>query len=274
MLSLILFILLAYAWLLKPAQVVHGSGFLYKDIFLLAGQSNMAGRGGVVDEKWDRLVPPEIKPKPSILRFSAKLRWEEAAEPLHADIDVNKTCGVGPGLAFANVIRDKDSSIGVVGLVPCAVGGTNIHEWARGTHLYNQLVRRAMASLNEGGAIRAILWYQGESDTLSKSDAQSYKENLEKFIQNLLSDLNSPMIPIIQVALASGQGPFIETVREAQLGTDLPNVRCVDAKGLPLEVDNLHLTTPAQLTLGEMLADAFLNYFQGSIPITSNAPRR
>ena len=59
------------------------------------------------------------------------------------------------------------------------------------------------------------------------------------------------------MALASGFN-FTEIVREAQLGIDLPNVKCVDAKGLPLEPDNLHLTTPAQVQLGKILAEAFL----------------
>lgn len=63
---------------------------------------------------------------------------------------------------------------------------------------------------------------------------------------------------MVQVALASGQGPYVETVRKAQLGTKLRKVKCVDAKGLPLLEDKLHLSTPAQVQLGHMLADAFL----------------
>ncbi|KAH7856183.1 hypothetical protein Vadar_033647 [Vaccinium darrowii] len=61
-----------------------------------------------------------------------------------------------------------------------------------------------------------------------------------------------------RVALASSAGPFLEEVREAQLGLDLENVKSIDAKGLELEPDNLHLTTPAQVQLGEMLASSFL----------------
>lgn len=60
--------------------------------------------------------------------------------------------------------------------------------------------------------------------------------------------------------LASGEGPYIEEVREAQLNIGLPNVKCVDAEGLPLEPDGLHLTTQAQVRLGEMLADAYLRF--------------
>lgn len=63
----------------------------------------------------------------------------------------------------------------------------------------------------------------------------------------------------MQVALASGEGTFIETVRKAQLEISMPNVKCIDAKGLHLKTDNLHLTTTSEVQLGLMFAQAFLN---------------
>ena len=66
------------------------------------------------------------------------------------------------------------------------------------------------------------------------------------------------MLVVIQVALASGEGRYIDVVRNAQLEINLPNVKCVDAKGLPLGPDNLHLTTSSEVQLGLMLAHAFL----------------
>ncbi|XP_042509290.1 probable carbohydrate esterase At4g34215 [Macadamia integrifolia] len=239
-----------------------------KQIFILSGQSNMAGRGGVSvtpHKKWDGVVPPECRPDPSILRLNAGLQWEEAHEPLHADIDNKKVCGVGPGMSFANAIRSRGLNVGVIGLVPCAVGGTAIKQWERGQHLYEKMVRRAKESVKEGsGEIRAVVWYQGESDTSSQHDAHSYKANMEKLIRDVRSDLNSPSLPFIQVAIASGDGRFIERVREAQLGINLNNVICVDAQGLPLKEDNLHLTTEAQVQLGNMLADGYLTHFASS----------
>lgn len=64
----------------------------------------------------------------------------------------------------------------------------------------------------------------------------------------------------MQVALASGEGKFIEKVRHAQMGMRLPNVKCVDAKGLPLKADKLHLTTMSQVHLGIRLAHAYIAY--------------
>ncbi|PWA28182.1 SGNH hydrolase-type esterase domain-containing protein [Artemisia annua] len=208
----------------------------------------MAGRGAVVNDKWDGYVPTSnLFPNPAILRLSADLNWQPATEPLHRDIDYYRACGIGPGMAFANSLLRKDSSIGVVGLVPCAVGGTNISEWARGSQLYNQLIQRAHAAVEGGGTIKGLLWYQGESDTITREDAELYKRRSERFFDHVRSDLGLPTLPIVQVALASGAGPFIGRVREAQLGMWQVNLWTVDAKGLGLEPDRLHLTTPSQL---------------------------
>ena len=73
------------------------------------------------------------------------------------------------------------------------------------------------------------------------------------------------------MALASGAGPFIGRVREAQLGMWQVNLWTVDAKGLELEPDRLHLTTPSQVKLGEMLAQAFPQ--AQHLPVTSKASR-
>ncbi|MFS7995691.1 putative sialate O-acetylesterase domain, SGNH hydrolase superfamily [Helianthus anomalus] len=84
---------------------------------------------------------------------------------------------------------------------------------------------------------------------------------MENLIRNVRADLGLPALPVIQVAIASGEGKYIEVVREAQKAIDLPNVVCVDAKGLELKEDHLHLTTTAQVQLGHMLADAYLAHF-------------
>ncbi|OMO74015.1 hypothetical protein CCACVL1_17020 [Corchorus capsularis] len=227
-----------------------------KHIFILSGQSNMSGRGGVKHQHWDGVVPLECQPHPSILRLSANLDWEQANEPLHFDIDTSKVCGVGPGMSFANALREQLGSE-CVGLVPCAVGGTAIKKWARGQKLYESMVKRSKESINKSdGKIKALLWYQGESDTSNRHDAEAYKQNMEKLIQNVREDLGLPSLPVIQVAIASGEGKYVEKVREAQLGMNLPNVVCVDAKGLTLKEDHLHLTTDAQAKLGQMLGQS------------------
>ncbi|CAN6291016.1 unnamed protein product [Urochloa humidicola] len=242
-------------------------------VFLLAGQSNMGGRGGATKgngTSWDGVVPPECAPSPRILRLSPGLNWEEAREPLHAGIDVGNVVGVGPGMPFARaVLRSRRlPAHAAVGLVPCAQGATAISAWSRGTRLYDRLLARARAALahcpHQGQgqgcslSLTALLWYQGEADTIARRDAQLYTARMEAFVRDIRHDLNMPNLLVIQVGLATGQGHFIDLVRAAQKRVNLPNVKYVDAKGLPVANDYTHLTTPAQVKLGNMLAASYL----------------
>lgn len=242
------------ATVVRCSHAQHG-----KSIFILAGQSNMAGRAGIVYKVWDQVVPPECKPSPQILRLSANLTWEEARDPLHYDIDP-KTCGIGPGMSFANTVLAKDPSIGVIGLVPCAVGGTKISEWKRGGKLYSDMIKRTQTALSGGGVLRGLLWFQGESDAAVLEDATSYKTKFEEFIKDVRSELQLPALPVVQVEVESGDGQYVKEVRECQKGVNLPNLKTVDAMGLPFNADKLHLNTEAQIKVGHMLADAFLQF--------------
>ncbi|PAN43931.1 hypothetical protein PAHAL_9G004100 [Panicum hallii] len=233
-----------------------------KVVFILAGQSNMAGRGGVVANRWDGRVPADCAPSPAVLRLTPDLRWEQAREPLHQGIDAaNHAVGVGPGMAFANaLLRSGRAGAAVVGLVPCAVGGTRMAEWAKGTDLYAEMLRRARVAVETGGRIGALLWYQGESDTVRWSDANEYGRRMGMLVRDIRADLGIPHLLVIQVGLASGLGQYTQVVREAQKGIKLRNVRFVDAMGLPLQDGHLHLSTQAQVQLGNMLAQSYLNY--------------
>ncbi|KAH0759099.1 hypothetical protein KY290_022592 [Solanum tuberosum] len=166
----------------------------------------MAGRGGVikkivggnVTKVWNGFVPQECKPNHKIIRLNVAQKWEEAHEPLNYGIDCLTSCGLGPGMAFANEILKKDSNFGVIGLVPCARGGTSLDKWRIGTHPYDELVKRAKVAEKSGGIIRGLLWYHGESDVKGGNGYKDYKINLEKFIHDLRSDLNSSNLPIFQ----------------------------------------------------------------------------
>ncbi|XBI87762.1 hypothetical protein VPH35_025803 [Triticum aestivum] len=244
-----------------------------KLLFLLAGQSNMAGRGAPTSP-----LPAPYLPHPRLLRLAADRRWVAAAPPLHADIDTHKTCGLGPAMPFAHrlLLSSSPSSPSslpapsaasdpadplVLGLVPCAVGGTRIWMWARGQPLYEAAVARARAAVaGGGGALGAVLWFQGESDTVEVDDARAYGGRMERLVADLREDLGSPNLLVIQVGLESGEGNYTDIVRDAQKSINLPNVILVDAMGLPLSDDQLHLSTEAQLRLGEMLAQAFLEF--------------
>lgn len=203
MLLLLLLLLLVASSSLSQEGVLADVPPSNKLVFILAGQSNMAGRGGVVANRWDGVVPGDCAPSPAVLRLSPDLRWEEAREPLHAGIDAaNHAVGVGPGMAFANaLLRSGRAGGAVVGLVPCAVGGTRMAEWGRGTELYAEMLRRARVAVETGGRIGALLWYQGESDTVRWSDATEYGRRMGMLVRDLRADLGIPHLLVIQVGV-------------------------------------------------------------------------
>ncbi|XP_066399060.1 probable carbohydrate esterase At4g34215 [Miscanthus floridulus] len=233
-------------------------------VFILAGQSNMSGRGGATNGTWDGIVPPECAPSERILRLSPALRWEEAREPLHAGIDVGNVVGIGPGMPFAHaVLAGSEGAESVVGLVPCAQGGTPIANWSRGTELYERMVTRARAAVAEcsgRGELAGMLWFQGEADTMRREDAELYRRRMETLVHDVRGDLGRPDLLVIQVGIATAQynGKFLDLVREAQKAVTLPNVKYVDAMGLPIASDHTHLTTDAQIQLGNKLAKSYL----------------
>lgn len=132
-------------------------------LYLLVGQSNMAGRG-VVDEE-------SKKADPRILMFTKAMEWQPATDPLHFDKPV---AGVGPGLAFAKMMAERTPGVRI-GLIPCAVGGTSIDVWVPDafdkftkTHPYSDMLERLKAAQKEG-VLKGVLWHQGEADRKSVS---------------------------------------------------------------------------------------------------------
>ena len=98
-------------------------------IYILMGQSNMAGRGAV--EKEDKT------PHPRVLMLQTNDTWVPAIEPLTRD--PNKVHGVGPGLAFGKAMAEKFPNV-TIGLVATAVGGTPLSRWQKGGDLYEKAV--------------------------------------------------------------------------------------------------------------------------------------
>ena len=96
-----------------------------REIILLVGQSNMAGRGlpGEVDPIADRRI--------EMFRDG---QWQAAVEPLHDD---KETAGVGLAMSCASAYLETFPHARV-GLVPAAVGGTPLSRWMPGEDLYER----------------------------------------------------------------------------------------------------------------------------------------
>ena len=265
------------------------------DVVLLCGQSNQAGRGGVKDVRtrgadvhaaahltpraaqrvWDGVVPAACAPAPGVLCLRPDGEaWEQAQEPLHRDIDaLGKPCGVGPGLPFAAALLHARPGRPPLGLVPCAVGGSALREWELPDgELGRRAVARARAALAaDGGDARLLccLFYQGETDAAEAADAATWGARFARWTAALREELRAPELPVgvVAVTATAAACPHLEAVRAAQLRTPaaVPRSFVVDAHGLELQADGLHLTADAQVALGEALARAFTEFEASSL---------
>lgn len=224
-------------------------------LYLLIGQSNMAGRGKL-DKASD--TPPE-----RVWKLNREKQWEPATEPLHFDIP--SIAGAGLGLSFAEKMAARDPDISI-GLIPCAVGGSQLSRWQKGADLYQSALERTRRA-REDGVLKGILWHQGENDAVSKELAETYVERLQQTVTNLRTDLGLPDVPFVAGELGDFSPdtylgkPYYWKIINEQLNRApvlIPNLAVVKSDGLKDAGDACHFSTEALREFGERYAEAMI----------------
>ncbi len=227
------------------------------DLYLLIGQSNMAGRGTV--------EPQDLQPHPRVLTLNKDNRWVPAVDPLHFD---KPAAGVGPGGTFGRTMADQDLSARV-GLIPCAVGGTSIRKWAPGarddktqTHPYDDMLQRLRIA-RHSGAVKGILWHQGESDG-KMGMAGTYPEALTDLIERLRNECNDPNLPFVIGQLGAFAGrSWSEGRRKVdeahqRVAGQVPHTGFASAQGLTDRGDLAHFDARSARLLGQRMAETMI----------------
>ena len=245
-------------------------------VFLLCGQSNMAGRG--------KMEHPCV-PTPGITAFShnahSLLRadsptsfisgspppdrfdsWGPATDPLHADRP--EKAGVGPGLPFARSVLEQLGEGYTIGLLPCAWGGSPIARWRPADgDLFHNAVERARVALDAEDQLAGILWHQGESDSGDLQLAQQHAEATVSVLARLRESLGTPELPVVVGEL----GYFIDQTGDERfryaavvnqglvdIEQHMSNSCCVSAHGLGHLGDRVHFDLAAQEEFGKRYA--------------------
>ena len=232
---------------------VHGQNVKKYDLYLLVGQSNMAGRGLL--EVTDTTVHKRV------FSLNAADQFVPAKEPLHFD---KKGRGTGPGLAFGKVMATANAQ-SFIGLIPAAVGGTKISYWEPGNPkgLFEEAIRKAKIAM-QSGQLKGILWQQGESDS-NAEDAPLYKERLLKLLQSFRNELGAKDVPIV----IGGLGSFLKSpqykninVALVAVANEIGNAKFSEASNLGHIGDSLHFNSKAQRENGQRMAIAMLQLQQ------------
>ncbi|MHC4870755.1 MAG: sialate O-acetylesterase [Planctomycetota bacterium] len=226
-----------------------------KNLILLMGQSNMAGRGMVDD------VEPIEDERITKSWFDV---FRPAADPLFID---KWSAGVGPGMSFSKRVLEEYPDINI-GLVTAAVGGSSLGRWKRGDFLYKRAILMAEQALNFG-EIKGILWHQGESDC-GKDPAGSYAERFVEMMTSFQKDLGITGVPLILGELADflpeANQPYWKTVNSQlhKIADEIKNCKVVKAEGFGHIGDDLHIDAVSQRKFGLGYAEKYLELVKSS----------
>lgn len=143
------------------------------DIFITAGQSNSANHGG-----------PTMTPMDSRVVAMSALSggaWVPAADP--------QPIATGTGGSVWSRLGDlyTASQNVPVGFVSVGVGGTSTSQWLPSTNQHYPRLRSAVQLLPVNG-FKAVLWHQGESDSIANITAAVHQANMQTIISQSRAD--------------------------------------------------------------------------------------
>ena len=190
-------------------EKLHGAcrrHFYVGDVYLIAGQSNAAGKaGGVLHESLEL----------GVMLLRDLKHWDIASAPF-SDYDDSLH---NMFLHFAKIIKKETGR--PIGLVPAAMGGAPLSRFL--SEERGDLYRKMLGALEKHSVHpKAVLWYQGCSD--SGCETERYLARFEKFVQNVRKDLQNDALnfytfqlnrQIVTTESEDLDGRY-ETIREAQ----------------------------------------------------------
>ncbi len=221
------------------------------DLYILIGQSNMAGRGKITPEYADTLKNAYL--------LTSNGNMEVACNPLNKYSNIRKELKlqqVGPGYGFSKTMVEKTGAN--IGLIVNARGGSSINSWIKGAKdgYYEKTMDR-LKDVSKWGELKAILWHQGETDS---KNTDIYQQKLTDFVQNLRTDLNSTQLLFVAGELAywrgDGEGSTAFNNMIRNISVFIPNSTYVSAEGLSplIDVTDPHFDAKSQMILGERYA--------------------
>lgn len=219
-------------------------------LYLMAGQSNMAGRGTV--EAMDMQTNPRLLEMDDAFHYSLK------SEP--NTIYQGGLAGLDCGLSFGNEVLMHLPEQTRLGLIQCSISSTRIQEWLgdslHAVKLYSNMLRRGKAAM-QSGTLKGVLWMQGEGNAEDAQVAAGYDQYLSQFIQNFRRDVGAPSLPFYVGLLPRWCiRPYHDSVNAAirRTASALPAVYLIETDDLSYKADSLHFDAAGQRELGRRFA--------------------
>ncbi len=265
---------------IQPAAADH------YDCYVLAGQSNMDGRGQNSD-----LSKADVKSvKKAIMFYNnpplTTPNWTSLAPgysrpPKYRGKLPSPT--FGPEIGFT-LHMQKQRPKHKIAIIKASEGGTNLRkDWlisqskkfSEHGHCYRNLIETIRTSTQKLKAeghtftIQAMLWHQGESD--SKADPKTHQKRLTNLIATVREDCGVPNLPVVLGQVVdNGRRDKVRTAIKAT-SKAVANVGLVTVENLTTWDPGTHFDAASQLKLGQRFADEALRLINAGQPAVNNA---
>lgn len=243
------------------------------DLWILAGQSNMAGTGWLTQEDEAYMGDENVRAfymqdEWGVARHRLHRPWL-AVDKVHTEVikaspgEEPEKVGVGPGLSFAQHMK-KYTKV-PQGVICCAHGGTTMAQWnpeiakdGPDKSLFAAMVRRFKVN---GSHVRGMFWYQGCSEAMAHLN-EIFFSNMQRFVAATRAEMG--MIPIVQVQI--GNITVVERehwdrtwtdIREQQrtMSDEFPLFDTISAISMATD-DAVHLSSDSQKSIGKTAAES------------------
>lgn len=250
-------------------------------VFLLGGQSNMAGVGGFPGGNYgpaDAVCPHPYNQIQTTVKF-----WNYGATPQPGQMN-DPTVGTGwvslqPGYGFTGDEFGPELSFGYrlhqlfpddeIYLVKYGISSTDLaNNWnPNGTgacyNMFKSRVNAAMQNLtaaNKNPTIAGMIWMQGEGDAAVLTSAQAYDANLENLIATVRRDFSAPNMRFVIGRIGTDydtdppEGNAIVRNAEMAVASRVSNVACFSTDTFEKAYFG-HYGTQGQIDLGIAFAN-------------------
>lgn len=229
------------------------------DIYLMIGQSNMAGRGEFAERDTTDAID-------GVWLLDSVGNPVSAVAPLNKFSTIRKDLrlqGYNPGVVFSRLMHTRTGR--KVLIVSNAKGGSAIGQWMPGDRhrFFEEAVRRTRQAMRQG-RLRGIAWHQGETDI--QKHTEDYAGKFETMVTALRDSLGAGDVPVVVGQVGEWGWAPEEDIRLfndsviPEVARRVKNCRYVSSDGLGrLYKDNErdpHFGRKAQKELGRRYADA------------------
>ena len=254
------------------------------NVFILAGQSNMAGADSVLAEPpgfqqtpADRSTLFTTAPLPDGAKSSSFVPWET----LRGHRVKNKLSH-GPEVGLARVLYEAGwRNVAIIKVHANFGRKDKVWPWGEGSYLFNAWTKFIDDRLGElrkqrrSIRVRGFVWHQGIDDAIHGTFARAYERNLTNLIGVLRERYDAEQAPFVLARSVNSriaqptpdpeQKSPMAAVRGAQMkiATAVPRVAWINVDDLP-NVNTHHFTAEGQLVIGRRFGDAFLRLVKES----------